>query len=144
MDFKRSIFRFSLIISFAVTTMGCGPSGPPLGKVQGKVTLDGQPLEGANVEFIPTSGRPSVGVTDANGDYYLQFTNDMAGALLGTHKVSITTARAGTDSEGVGPSVEARKELLPPNYHANTQLTAEVASGNNTFDFDLLSTGNDA
>ncbi|MEZ6088624.1 MAG: hypothetical protein R3C05_11470 [Pirellulaceae bacterium] len=96
------------------------------------------------MEFIPDSGRPSIGVTDASGEYSLQFTNDASGALLGAHKVRITTARDGFSSEGDAPSVEARKELLPPNYHDNTQLKAEVASGDNTVNFELQSKVNDA
>jgi len=47
---------------------GCGPKGPELAPVEGVVTLDGQPLEGATVLFhAEGGGRPSTGTTDANG-----------------------------------------------------------------------------
>lgn len=133
---NRSIKFFCLVV-LSIATIGCGSSGPATGEVTGKVTIDGQPIEGASIEFIPADGRPSTGVTDASGAYELMFTNDAKGALLGSHQVRITTARAGDGGEGVGPTLEARDELLPAKYHDESELTAEVVAGKNTFDFDL-------
>ena len=44
------------------------------------------------------------------------------------HKVAITTA-----------SEQLPREILPPRYHAETTLRAEVKSGENEFAFDLTS-----
>lgn len=134
----KSFAATALLAMLGLVSMGCGNSGlPPVGTVHGTVTVDGQPIDGANVEFTPDSGRPSVGFTDASGNYSMQFTYDADGALVGKHTVRITTARAAVISEGDEPSVEARAELLPAKYHEASELTADVASGDNTIDFDL-------
>jgi len=134
----RNSWNVCLLVAACFVTVGCGGSNlPPTGTVTGTVAVDGQPIEGASVEFIPTSGRPSVGLTDATGKYELLITNDEKGALVGSHKVRITTLINPVTSEGDGPTVEGRKEMLPAKYHDESELTAEVAGGSNTIDFDL-------
>ena len=63
------IGSIGLCVGLALLVGGCGDGGPPMGKVSGTVTLDGQPLAGAEVEFAPQAedelGKP-VGV-DASG-----------------------------------------------------------------------------
>ncbi|MCG6156417.1 carboxypeptidase-like regulatory domain-containing protein [Rubinisphaera margarita] len=108
-----------------------------MSSVSGTVTLDGQPLEGATVTFIPAEGRSSTGVTDASGNYTLKYSADRDGAVPGQHQVTITTERALSGGEGDQPLVEAREELLPPKYHSETELTADVSSGSDTENFDL-------
>jgi len=120
--------------------MGCSQgSGPDLGYVEGNVTLDGKPLDGAEVQFEPSNARPSVAFTDENGHYVLKFTGSRDGATIGTHTVRILSARGSSGGEGDGPLVKARPELLPAKYHEKSTLTADVKSGNNTIDFDLQS-----
>ncbi|QDV69103.1 hypothetical protein Poly24_28170 [Rosistilla carotiformis] len=127
----------SLICCLAV---GCGgPGGPELAHVEGTVTVDGKPIDGASVTFEPAGGRPSFGITDANGHYVLEFTATREGALLGEHVVRITTVRAGSGGEGAEALVEARKELLPDTCHAKSELVAQVESGSNSLDFNLES-----
>jgi hypothetical protein len=96
---------------------GCG-GGPGLGNVSGKVTLDGQPLAGALVEFQPSEGRGSIGSTDAQGVYKLSYTeNTMA-----------------DDEEEQKPGGK-----IPARYNSQSELTAEVKSGSNEHNFDLQS-----
>lgn len=116
---------------------GCGSSDhPPLGRVSGVVTLDGQPLADADVTFQPEgAGRASVGTTDAEGQYELVYLNDVDGAIVGSNRVLITTFRDGAD-DGSTPSVP---EKLPKRYHSESEVTVEVAKGSNTFDFELKS-----
>ncbi|WP_417386336.1 carboxypeptidase regulatory-like domain-containing protein [Gimesia sp.] len=121
---------------------GCGNSGPDLATVTGNITLDGQPVADARVEFSPSEGRTSVGTTNADGVYELQFSIDRAGAMIGHHSVKITTERAATGGEGGEPLVPGSKELLPPVYNSKSRLTAEVSPGENTIDFSLQSQPN--
>ncbi|WP_238388836.1 carboxypeptidase-like regulatory domain-containing protein [Roseimaritima ulvae] len=107
--------------------------------MSGTVTVDGSPIEGAVVTFQPTGGRPSVGTTDASGQYTLRYSASIDGALIGAHKVVITTERATSGGEGSEPLVEGRKEILPAKYNEATELTAQVEAGSNTIDFDLQS-----
>ena len=117
----------------AIAILGCSPSHqPPLGRVSGIVTLDGEPLANATVRFTPAGpGRTSEGITDADGRYELRYLRDIPGANIDQHIVRITTA-----SEADGG-----RELLPPRYHARSQLEARVVIGTNDHDFDLQSQG---
>ena len=121
---------------------GCG--GPDnelnLGQVIGSITLDDRPLADASVIFSPETGRASVGKTDGDGRYTLQYTGDVKGALTGKHQVSITTQVDGySDEANGGKTVEDREEILPPKYHSASILEADVVNGSNTIDFDLKS-----
>jgi hypothetical protein len=140
LDF-RFIRRFghSMLVAglavLAVTAAGCGSGNhPPLGRVSGVVTLDGQPLVDADVTFQPEeTGRASVGTTDSSGRYELIYFNEVRGALVGKHRVLITTLRDGDDSS---PNIPER---LPPRYHRESDTQVEVTKGSNTFNFDLES-----
>lgn len=131
----------TLILAAAVivATSGCGGDSntPPLGTVHGKVTLNGQPLDGATIEFIPEGGRPSIGVSDAAGEYSLLFKADKPGAIIGKHAVRITSQRSRSGGEGDAPLVEARSETVPSQYNDQTTLSVEVTAGDNTHDFQL-------
>ncbi|MCA9089244.1 MAG: carboxypeptidase regulatory-like domain-containing protein [Planctomycetaceae bacterium] len=135
----RQLCGFSLSLLLTVFATGCGsgvPSDrPDLATVTGTVTLDGQPLEGADVTFQPESARPSVGTTDSSGKYELIYLNDVKGAVVGPNRVMITTRRDGADDD---PSSNV-PERLPKKYHAESTLSADVEAGSNVFDFDLTS-----
>lgn len=131
----------SIALALALSLNGCGgnPDLPDLSQVKGTVTLDGNPLDGARVEFVPEKGRGSSGVTDADGKYVLYYSGANTGALTGKHNVMITSAREQSGGEGDQPLVEGRNELLPPRYNENSTLTKEVKAGENTIDFTLTS-----
>ena len=124
------------LIACALSTLfilGCSRSQqPPLGLVSGTVRLDSEPLANATVRYTPAGpGRTSEGTTDADGHYELRYLRDIPGANIDQHIVRITTA-----SEANGG-----RELLPPRYHARSQLEARVVAGTNDLDFDLRSQG---
>ncbi len=59
----------ALCLVLLVSAVGCTPSDqPPLGRVYGKVTLDGEPLAGVIVNFQPESGRVATAETDAQAN----------------------------------------------------------------------------
>ena len=122
----------SLIL--ALFLAGCGSDGPERGRVKGKVTLNGQPLENADVEFQPDEGSPSYGMTDDRGRYRLMYTRDKEGAMIGEHTVRITTSTTDTDVRGNEVAVPQR---VPPKYNAQSELIREVKPGKNTWDFEL-------
>src|SRR4029077_9027873 len=78
----------SLVLVSALIT-GCGKSGPAIARVSGTVTHGGHPVSRIEVNFDPENGRPSVGRTDADGNYTLDYDRERKGALIGTHKVWI-------------------------------------------------------
>lgn len=124
---------------------GCsGSSGPELGKVSGTVRLDGQPLANASVRFTPEKGAPSIGITDDQGNYELQYSSSRNGALVGNHIVRISTHRhAGEDDDG--NKTPAVPEKVPAEYNVNAaqnpEMKREVKSGSNAIDFDLKAGG---
>lgn len=145
---KLGLVCLSFVIT--ITCLGCGGSDlPDLGSVQGVVTMDGNPLGNVRVSFQPEEGRGSSGTTDASGKYELVYRTNEPGALLGNHKVSITTVRdEAEEAEAIVPlsdddsaprqkPVRKFKETVPAKYNAKTELTAEVKSGSNTIDFEL-------
>lgn len=118
---------------------GCGPGGPPLGQVEGTVTLDGVPLPGAKVIFTPVDGgRASMAVTDGRGYYQLEFAGGEKGAIVGKHKVSISTFEAG-ELDDTGKLVGHVPERVPAKYNRETTLEREVKRGRNVIDFELQS-----
>ena len=122
----------SLILALSVT--GCGGDGPELEVVTGKVTLNGDPLPDADVEFQPDEGSPSYGMTDDKGRYDLMYTRDKRGAMLGEHTVRIMTPTTDTDAQGNEVRVP---QQVPPKYNAGSKLTREVKPGKNRIDFQL-------
>ncbi len=131
-----------LLVLVSLLAAGCGSDGN-LAPVKGIVTLDGEPLAGARVEFDPapeegirgkSTGSASYGKTDSSGRYTLQYTHEKQGALVGKHTVRITTRGMTVDADGKEVLVPER---LPPKYHLDSELTREVTPGSNTFDFPL-------
>src|SRR5690606_27047316 len=107
MQSKFSILKSSSFgLAASVLLVGCGGTdGPPLGSVSGRVTLDGQPLANAVVQFQPTGadGTYSAGRTDEDGYYQLRYTRDRYGALIGSHRVSVSTAAPDAEDEQGNP-----------------------------------------
>tara|TARA_R110002095_G_C4239429_1_gene238804 strand:- start:1750 stop:2250 length:501 start_codon:yes stop_codon:yes gene_type:complete len=134
----RQIGRVSFaLMLMAIWSCSNGSGTPPLGQVDGIVTLDGKPLPAAFIEFIPSQGRVSWATTDSTGAYHLDYTNSKPGALLGEHKVKISTyVMPSPDSPNSG-----KPELVPPQYNCKTTLVADVTEETNIFNFDLVTGG---
>jgi len=125
-----------LAVFLLVFAGGCGSDG--LVGVTGTVTLDGEPLENAFVEYTPQveGGSMSYGRTDAKGKYDMMFSLNAKGAMPGDNIVRITTADVG--DEGAAGS----KERVPTRYNEESDLHADVVDGkSNVFDFDLTTEG---
>ncbi|MDA0832731.1 MAG: carboxypeptidase-like regulatory domain-containing protein [Planctomycetota bacterium] len=132
---RSSVFVLSVCL-LSLISSGCGGGAdgdvPDLGSVTGKVTLDGNPLADAMVEFRPgAQGRPSNGITGPDGTYTLNYDEAHPGAAVGEHTVRITTA--------MGAAATGATESVPSKYNEETELKVTVEAGNNTHDFDLKS-----
>jgi hypothetical protein len=113
-------------IGFAAL-VGCSRS--PYVPVTGRVTLDGNPLPNALVEFHPENLRCSFGTTNENGEYRLVHLDDSAGARIGVNTVRIRTAGFTEDLRAV--------ERVPKKYNSESILIREVTADSTTFDFEL-------
>ena len=153
----------------ALALLGCGNGESALDTVpvSGVVTLDGTPVEGANVVFAPTSGSGTAasGVTDASGRYQLTTQDPNDGALAGSYVVMIskTETEPSAAAAAVKPGMSAEEatkaameardksgeadepqvsDKLPAKYKdpAASGFKAEVSKGGQTeFNFELTS-----
>ena len=80
-----------LLAMVVVPTAGCGDSdAPDLVHVSGRVLLDGEPVPGAFVKFVPNSGPASGGETSENGEFELMAPGNRVGAVVDSHTVTVT------------------------------------------------------
>ena len=137
-QYRNFLLGFSVLL---LCFCGCPASNGNLGTVEGVVTLNSAPVEGATVRFYPTNGeRGSSGKTDKDGHYELRYTRSEMGAYIGEHKVTVSTEVI-ADGYGTDDGPEAHAETIPKKYsdQKTTELTAAVKSGSNTIPFDLES-----
>ena len=120
----------AMVVLLAAILAGCG-GGSQVAPVTGRVTLDGRPLEHADVMFQPDgSQRPSIGRTDADGRYTLAYKRGQPGAIVGEHSVRIY----------VSPELVAKPPRIPARYDSQSELRVEVqADEENVLNFDLQS-----
>ena len=136
---RQSPLRNLLIAGMsACVGVGCGgSSGPALGTVTGTVTMDGEPVPGVKIVFVPESkGSPSYGATDVYGRYRLLFNQNRAGAQLGSHHVILENVEPTTDDNGQ-PIGSTPIIKIPEKYAQPGVLSADVSKGRNKFDFTL-------
>lgn len=134
---------------------GCGGGSYTFAPVSGRVTLNGQPLADAYVEFQPAApsrdadpGPGSIGKTDQDGRYALhsQLDEGQRGAVVGKHKVRVSmgTEEPGAEDRDADPTGPRRKKsnapFIPGKYNVQTELTFDVpAGGTDQANFDLKS-----
>ena len=125
---RSRLIPAALLACAILLLAGCGRrNGPNLGLVHGIVTLKGKPLADAQVVFQPSNGHISCAMTDSDGHYDLIYLRNEHGAIVGSHKVQISTLLPD----------EGRKEVVPARYNKKSELEREVASGKNEINFDL-------
>jgi len=144
---RPSAFAISALV--VLFSGACGGSDSyDLAPVSGQVTLDGQPLPGALVNFQPVGGGGtaspgpgSVGRTDEQGRYALETVLGRTGAVVGSHRVRITTIQEdNTSASEDNPAGAPPEEPIPPRYNAASELVFDVPpSGTSSADFPLKS-----
>lgn len=96
-------------LPFAITLACCLPAltgcgGPKLVPVNGTVTIDGKPVDGATVTFVSDDGKHSFsGSTDASGNYSLQ-EGEKTGAYPGSYKVIVIKNPHKATAEALDPA----------------------------------------
>ena len=126
----------SLLLLAAV--IGCSNSPYPLVPVSGVVTLDGQPLPNARVAFEPQSqgqgldvGPGSYGKTNAEGHFELETIDGTPGAIVGPHRVAISTFQGKMIPGGDELKVVV-EEKVPERYRKPGALSFAVEIGGTT------------
>ncbi len=149
MPFPR--FSFYLVYASIVSLLvGCA-GGPKLTEVSGKLTLDGEPLDGVQVIFVPDAefggkGRISTGLTDADGNYKQTYSAagrqpQKPGVAAGKVRVYLIDVKASEsareqDGEGEINPIDVRFDFKFLDIQTSP-LRFDVISGGQTIDIEL-------
>ena len=120
---KRESLCLGLV---CITFIGCAGEPalkvPDLAPVTGTVTMDGSPLAGAVLSFLPkgnTSGQVAMATTDASGHYALSYSNGMEGCPSGEYQVFISklvTPDGNPIPEGQTAADVGAVDMIPARY----------------------------
>ena len=148
----RSAHGFLALGLLASVLGGCGgEEGPKVVFVNGAVSVNGKPLEGAGVTFVPEPGpRESTtgnGTSDSSGRYRLR-TRYGDGVAPGKYKVTISLLAAAGPGTKPGDPIEgdrimavragrARQKFPAYANAATTPFTADVPESGRSFDFNV-------
>src|SRR4051794_5389300 len=132
-----SFFASRALALSLVVLAGCGPSGRL--PVWGKVTYNGEPVDHGTITFLAAGGQAvNAGGEIRDGKYLI---DSERGPALGKYRVEIywnkkTGKMVPTPGDRDVKMPETR-QVLPPKYNKQSQLTADVTPSGNTRDFDL-------
>ena len=154
-----------VLVLALVGVAGCpGGTALPVEPVEGVVTLDGEPVPAATVEFVPVTegeGMSAYGMTDEQGVYRLTAVGTEeaeaphgGGTLPGEYYVGVTKSVADVPMSAE-EAAELGVEYQPPAYGQSPQMTyvvprrynrprdsgirVTVEPGQNTIDLELTS-----
>lgn len=125
-------------LGLCLLAAGCGGSKFKQVAVSGQVTAKGQPVPEASLTFQPQGGGPgSYGRTDSEGRFTLRSVlDDSAGAVVGTHTVTITTAKVASTQDDAGSGVTG--EIAPQRFRDGSVQFTVPPEGTDQANFELL------
>jgi len=126
-----------LMTGIVAAVIGCGSSNQV--SVQGRVTMDGQPVGPGSIVFLPDAGAEGTKVAAAIEDGKYQIGPER-GASPGNFRVEISwSKKTGKQIPSADPGMmmDETKEAIPPKYNAETTLRCEFKPGDNVHDYDL-------
>ena len=120
---------------------GCGGGS----RIEGTVTLDGQPVEDGTITFYPEGGKdqgPNVPGEIKDGKYSIDSSRHLK---PGSYRVEIywfkKTGKQIQNKNDPGTSIDETKQVIPDEYNRDSKTKAEIKSGSNTQNFELKSGG---
>jgi hypothetical protein len=130
--------QVGLLCVLTIAQAGCDRGGEPTGQLTGKVTLKGQPVDGAAMVVQSTTNPDDVftGGSSRDGKYQVSY-RILDGLPVGRYKVMITvyTLAGGVPFPPGEKADELRNEgkLIESSY----VFEHDIAAGANTIDFEL-------
>jgi len=117
----------------ALLTAGCTPNFPRTVPVHGKVTLEGEPVRGAEIQFIAAGLPTATGKIGPDGEYRLGSFQFEDGAVPGTYRVVVKPVEIST------PYGPAPMFSIPERYQSpdTSGLEARVGPGTTELNFNL-------
>ncbi|MCC6123969.1 MAG: hypothetical protein IT426_03330 [Pirellulales bacterium] len=130
----------SLVTVALLSAVGCEQSGLNLATVRGTVKYQGKALNRGSVVFTPeagTCGPQAVGMIQPDGTFEMR-TNNVSGAVVGKHKVTVILRRILTPDEE--KRLVVPESLVPVKYarEEETPLRFEVKPGSNELPLELI------
>jgi hypothetical protein len=131
LKYSKALGALTLLAAF-----GCGQSN--LVTVKGVVTLDGKPVEGAFVKFVPkqTTGATSheaTAVTDASGNFSLGTLKDGDGAWRGVYKVCVQKIMIDPADQAKVPDLPAETDPKKADAATRAQVMRAMKYRKNIF-----------
>ena len=148
----KNVAFCSLLIALWPAVLGCNSAGdkrPKTVPAQGVVTLDGKPVDGAQVVLVPSASQGTTGaegVTNSSGRFSLRAYVEKDGAIPGEYKVQVSktiqvNAAGGKGSLDGGDPVRF-EYAVPAKYTSfkNSGLTVTIPeTGNRDINLALTS-----
>jgi len=123
--------RAASLLLLALLLAGCD-QGPPKGTVKGTITLDGQPVDGGVITFVPSDGNSQPEAVQITGGEYA------VTMPVGDKRVEIYWAPSG--GQAADTASQGREQIvqrIPSKYNAQSTLTHTVTKGEARKDFAL-------
>lgn len=135
------------VIGMSLLAIGCGgggpaDSGPTRYALTGKVTLDGMPLDGGTISFLPPGETDALRVSGGpitNGTFSIPREK---GANEGTYRVEIRSRKPSgkkVPDPDMGGMIDVMVEAVPPRFNDKSELKEQVGPGKTEFEFTLIS-----
>jgi hypothetical protein len=138
-------------LSISVFGSGCGGSGQlPTARVKGKVSFNGQPVNGGTITFSPVvpgsnePGKAATGPIGTDGTFTLTTYQQNDGAVIGRHKVSYIPPVDATEPGEGHTDAQAEAAAAPKGALFGLEPKTpevEVKAGDNTLDIELAKPG---
>lgn len=129
-----------LIVALMVSVVGCGGSTSRRAtiKVQGKITLDGKPVEAGAISFEPKDGKGgSVSASIMDGNYETRVEPGVKVVRINYPKL-IRTEPAYPGSKD-SPMINITNEMIPDKYNSASRLEKDLTEASGSTDFTLTS-----
>jgi hypothetical protein len=126
--------------TFLLLLSGCSRQAP----VSGSVTFNGTPVDNGIIVFISEDNTDKKAIGEIHdGKFTIPSTS---GVLLGKNRVEIYwNKKTGKQVEvkgDAGHTTDEEFQVIPARFNANSTLSEEIKSGENTFAFDLKGVAN--
>ena len=118
----RLVCALLMIFAIAIVAGGCSKQGRmETAPVSGKVTYRGKAVPTGTVMFVPGEGPAATGEIGSDGSYKLTTFSPGDGAVIGTHKVTITAL------QGMGNVLPEQRSATPPPLVPAKYLSGETS-----------------
>jgi len=131
----REALAAAVLVFAAAVPLGCGSKGARYG-VEGTVTLNGSPVDGGKILFLPVDEDGAKAHADiVGGKYALDTTN---GPNAGKYKVSIVWyKKTGKKVINDGNEVDETQQVVPGHYNVTSTTFIDIKPEKNTYAFDM-------